>query len=79
MKTKEFNLSEKMHTSTLDIAKAKKEHIGYFKREDIKEFIKRLKEEFILYRTDQFGDKFITPKDKWFLKRIDKLAGDKLK
>ena len=66
MKTKEFNLSEKMHTSTLDIAKAKKEHIGYFKREDVKEFIKKLKEE--LLKRQIIVDVI-----------IDSLAGDKLR
>ena len=64
MKEKEFNLSEKSNDE-IDIGRR------YYWEEDIKEFIKRLKEEIKDYLVP-LGNREI------LLKEIDKLAGEKL-
>ena len=60
---KEFNLSEKAGLVGKE-SNFRKEHVIYFE-EDIKEFIKIVKEEVLIY-------------GRRALPRIDKLAGDKL-
>jgi RNase H-fold protein (predicted Holliday junction resolvase) len=77
MKT-EFNLSEKKHElSTIDkltlgIPVENNEHI-YYKEEDVKEFIRLLKEELVI----KLDLKTIYPKDyKIVMDMINKLAGE---
>lgn len=68
---------EKENESLSDCGKEAEDGIWYHNSK-VKEFIKKLKEEFKLYRTNKQGELFITQRDRWFLKRIDKLTGDKL-
>jgi len=64
MADKEFNLSEEIH----------KWKYGFISVSKVKEFIKMLKEELIFSR-NKYGLDWC---DQLFLKKIDKLAGDKL-
>jgi N12 class adenine-specific DNA methylase len=75
--TDEFNLSEKRHEiiASKEILMVDKEGIydrieftGYLEK-DVKEFIKRLKEEIYKDFPENYGSMFL---------KIDKLAGDKL-
>lgn len=71
---KEFNLSEKM---VEDITS--RGNYPYYHEEDVKEFIKIIKEDFELFKLQQFGIGVgMSPKFNVFLEMINKRAGNKL-
>jgi len=76
MKTKEFNLSEKIIRANKGTYGDEVFPNGVIKPSDIKEFIKRLKEEFSdiedYYKVD------VMPYEDWVNEKIDKLAGSSL-
>lgn len=65
-----MSLSDKMSTKLFDLVKDKQEEFGYFKRKDVKEFIKELKEE-LHYKISKPEFDMVSG---W----IDKLAGPHL-
>jgi len=97
MKTKEFNLSEKIFhmKRTLNLKTKEKEDFDFVKKEDVKEFIRLLKEEIDKLHDKQRDSQETTSNPEVALERlnkanliygnggileeIDKLAGEKLK
>jgi hypothetical protein len=73
--TNEFNLSEKIHAGSM-LA----EHHEYFWKEDVREFIKLLKEKIDSAELDYYQDTTDSPfkMTKQIRIEIDKLAGEKL-
>ena len=75
--TEEFNLSEKEWADCESISHHNKEGNKYYSEEDVKEFIKKLKERFFSF--DNGEDKAIALNYYGVIMIIDKLAGDKLR
>lgn len=72
---KQFNLNEKRVETNVLLTSMPPQRTYCYHEVDVKEFIKRLKEDLILSR-NKYGLDWC---DSLYLKHIDKLAGDKLK